>query len=326
VIRTALSDGPGRVLAVAGLALGIGAIFLYPWIELVPAIALAIVIVLVVGGAATAWQLERARGKHADVAIDGVRSVLGVLVMFAFVTPFWSLFDQKASTWVIQGSHMAKPSWFAPAQMQALNPLLVMLLIPLNNLVVYPWLKRRGWEATALRRMTIGIALAGFAYVIVGAMQLAMDGGNPLEITWQILPYIFLTLGEVLVSATGLEFAYSQAPLAMKGVIMSFWNLTVTVGNLWTLLSNAAIKNSTVTDAIASTGISNTAFQMFFFALFAFAAALAFGLRARRPGACRGTGRCRRGSRHPAVAAAARHRPAAAVAAAGAARRNRRHR
>ncbi len=282
VVRTALADGPGRVLALAGVVLGLGAFALEPWIELAPAICLALVIILGVGGAATAWQLERARGKHADAAIDGVRGVLGVLVMFAFVTPFWSLFDQKASTWVIQGAHMTKPSWFAPAQMQALNPALVMLLIPLNNLVIYPLLERRGWRPTALRRMTLGIALAGVAYVIVGAMQLAMDGGNALQITWQILPYVFLTLGEVLVSATGLEFAYSQAPLAMKGVIMSFWNLTVTVGNLWTLLSNAAIKNGSVTEAIASTGISNTAFQMFFFALFAFAAALAFGLRARR--------------------------------------------
>ena len=50
-------------------------------------------------------------------------------------------------------------------------------------------------------------------------MQLAIDGGNILSITWQILPYALLTFGEVLVSATGLEFAYSQAPLAMKGVI-----------------------------------------------------------------------------------------------------------
>ena len=282
VVRTALRDGPGRTLAIAGLVLGLGALALVPWIEPAPAICLALVIVLGVGGAATAWQLERARGVHADAAIDGVRGVLGVLVMFVFVTPFWSLFDQKASTWVIQGNHMSKPDWFKPAQMQALNPALVMMLIPLNNLVIYPWLKRRGWEATALRRMTIGIALAGIAYVIVGAMQLAMDGGDPLQITWQILPYVFLTMGEVLVSATGLEFAYSQAPPAMKGVIMSFWNLTVTVGNLWTLLSNAAIKNGAVTSAIASTGISNTAFQMFFFALFAFAAAIAFGLRARR--------------------------------------------
>jgi proton-dependent oligopeptide transporter, POT family len=42
----------------------------------------------------------------------------------------------------------------------------------------------------------------------------------------------FVTTGEVLVSATGLEFAYSQAPATMKSAIMAFWNLSATVGNL----------------------------------------------------------------------------------------------
>jgi POT family proton-dependent oligopeptide transporter len=106
--------------------------------------------------------------------------------------------------------------------MQALNPMLVMLLIPFNNLILYPMLKRMGVELTALRRMGLGIAFSGLAWIVVGFMQLAIDGGNSIDITWQILPYALLTFGEVLVSATGLEFAYSQAPLAMKGVIMSF--------------------------------------------------------------------------------------------------------
>ncbi len=70
-----------------------------------------------------------------------------------------------------------------------------------------------------------------------------------------MLPYALLTLGEVLVSATGLEFAYSQAPPAMKGAIMAFWNLSVTVGNLWVLLVNAGVKNDAVTDFITSSGL-----------------------------------------------------------------------
>ena len=49
-------------------------------------------------------QLERARGQHPDEAVDGVRAVLRILIVFALVTPFWSLFDQKASTWVLQGN------------------------------------------------------------------------------------------------------------------------------------------------------------------------------------------------------------------------------
>jgi POT family proton-dependent oligopeptide transporter len=102
-----------------------------------------------------------------------------------------------------------------------------------------------------------------------------------LDITWQVLPYALLTFGEVLVSATGLEFAYSQAPLAMKGVIMSFWSLSVTIGNLWVLLANSSVKSAAVTEQIKTTGISVTAFQMFFFAGFALLAALAFALYAR---------------------------------------------
>jgi POT family proton-dependent oligopeptide transporter len=157
-----------------------------------------------------------------------------------------------------------------------------MLLIPFNNLVLYPALRRGGVEPTALRRMTTGIVFSGLAWIVVGFMQLQLDGGAVLSITAQILPYALLTFGEVLVSATGLEFAYSQAPPKMKGTLMSFWSLSVTVGNLWVLLANAAVKNDAVTAAVATTGVGVTAFQMFFFAGFALAAAAAFGLYAAR--------------------------------------------
>ncbi|WP_410960240.1 hypothetical protein, partial [Salmonella sp. SAL4431] len=77
-------------------------------------------------------QLDAARNHHPAEAVNGVRAVLRVLVLFFLVTPFWSLFDQKASTWVLQADAMTKPAWFQSSQMQALNPLLVMLLIPFN--------------------------------------------------------------------------------------------------------------------------------------------------------------------------------------------------
>lgn len=287
VVRTALkTEVPGQArtgyfVAAAGPVLALASLFLIPNIGLVAAFCLALVFILGCGGMGAWMQLERARGVHPDEAVDGVRSVLRILVLFALVTPFWSLFDQKASTWVLQADQMQKPEWFQSSMMQALNPALVMLLIPFNNLVLYPMLKRMGIELTALRRMGMGIAFSGFAWIVVGFMQLAIDGGSMLDITWQILPYALLTFGEVLVSATGLEFAYSQAPLAMKGVIMSFWNLSTTIGNLWVLLANSSVKSTAVTEQIKTTGISVTAFQMFFFAGFALLAALAFALYAR---------------------------------------------
>jgi POT family proton-dependent oligopeptide transporter len=169
-----------------------------------------------------------------------------------------------------------------PAQMQALNPLLVMLLIPLNNLVVYPMIRKMGIEPTALRRMGAGIAISSLSWIVIGWVQVMMDGGTPMSILWQLLPYALLTLAEVLVSATGLEFAYSQAPPSMKGSIMSFWTLAVTVGNLWVLIVNSSVKNQAVLGHIANSGLSVIAFQMFFFAGFAMLTALAFALYAMR--------------------------------------------
>ena len=288
VARTALlarapgQSRPGLVVAAAGVVLALAALALIPALGFVIAAVSALGLLIAFGGIGTSMQLERARGVHPDAAVEGVRAVLRILIVFALTTPFWSLFDQKASTWVLQGDAMSKPDWFQPAQMQALNPMLVMLLIPFNNLVLYPLLRRAGWEPTALRRMGFGIAFSGLAWVAAGAIQLWIDGGDPVSITWQVLPYVLLTCGEVLVSATGLEFAYSQSPPSMKGTIMSFWLLSVTFGNLWVLMTNAAVRNDAVTAQIAGTGLSETAFLMFFFAGFAFLAALVFGWYARR--------------------------------------------
>jgi POT family proton-dependent oligopeptide transporter len=288
VVRTALTRqeaGRGRsglALAGVGLVLAAGSLSLTARLGFVPAFCLALVCVLAFGGGGAWMQLERARRIHSDEAVDGVRAVLRVMIVFALITPFWSLFDQKASTWILQADQMTKPEWFHSAQMQALNPALVMLLIPFNNLVLYPALRRFGFEPTALRRMGFGIAFSGVAWIAAGVIQLWIDGGDAVSVTWQVLPYALLTFGEVLVSATGIEFAYSQAPASMKGVIMALWYLAVTIGNLWVLLANASVRNDAVIARIAETGLSETAFLMFFFAGFALIVALIFGLYARR--------------------------------------------
>ena len=310
VARTALitqaagQGRPGLMVAVFGALLAVA--FLLCWalqawfgvnlavwpddFHFVITACLALGALIAFGGIGVSMQLERARGQHPDAAVDGVRAVLRILIVFALTTPFWSLFDQKASTWVIQGKEMIVPheAWWWPSwlvkeagQMQALNPLLIMLLIPFNNIVLYPALRRLGWEPTALRRMGFGIAFAGIAWIIAGLIQLKIDSGAQTSLAWQTWPYLLLTFGEVLVSATALEFAYSQATQSMKGVIMAFWYLTSTFGSLWVLLTNVAVRNEAVTARIATTGYSENAFLMFFFAVFAFVAALAFAAYAR---------------------------------------------
>lgn len=296
VARTALlarvegKSRPGLMVAGAGAVGAVISLCMTPSWGFVIAACTALVLVLAFGGIGVSMQLERARSIHTDEAVEGVRAVLRILIVFAMITPFWSLFDQKASTWIVQANSMDSPllsvfGWdfkLLPAQMQAVNPILVMLLIPFNNLALFPLMRMIGITPTPLRRMGMGIAFSASSWVVIGMIQLWMDGGDHVSILWQLLPYALLTLGEVLVSATGLEFAYSQAPASMKGIILSFWYLAVTVGNLWVLIVNAGVKNDVVSDWIANSGLSPIAFQMFFFAAFAAAVAALFALYALR--------------------------------------------
>jgi POT family proton-dependent oligopeptide transporter len=114
-------------------------------------------------------------------------------------------------------------------EMQSANPLIVMGLVPLMTLLIYP---RLGKLASPLRRMSSGMFVAGASYLVVAALQKHIDAGAHLCVLWQFVPYFILTTAEVLVSTTGLEFAFREAAPEMKSAIMSFWLLTVTMGDL----------------------------------------------------------------------------------------------
>jgi proton-dependent oligopeptide transporter, POT family len=196
-----------------------------------------------------------ARNKFTNQEVDAARSVGPILSIFALIPAFWALFDQSNSTWVLQGNKMvfipltgfwkSALGWFFGHQitaenMQSANPAIVMLLVPLLTLGVYPRLKT--WT-TPLRRMGCGMFIAAFSYVIVGWLQQRIEAGEQLSVAWQVLPYVFLTTGEVLISATGLEFAFTQAAAEMKSTIMSFWLLTVAVGNALVSIITSVLSN-----------------------------------------------------------------------------------
>ena len=177
------------------------------------------------------WDAARPRFSEGEIA--AAKSVLPILGVFSLVPVFWSLFDQTNSTWVLQGQKMIPANVLGLAigaeQMQSMNPLLVMLLVPLFTLGIYP---RIGRYASPLKRMAFGMFLAVGSYLIVAALQTRIEHGGQLSILWQTLPYLVLTAAEVLISTTGLEFAFREAAPELKSTIMSFWLLTVAVGNL----------------------------------------------------------------------------------------------
>ena len=173
----------------------------------------------------------------------GVLARLGVV--YLFVAVFWALFDQTASSWVLQAQQMDRNLFgieLLPAQIQAANPLLVLLLIPLFSYHIYPAIDRC-FVLTPLRKMSIGLFLTVLAFTIPTGIQLSIEAGGVPSIAWQLLAYVIITSAEVMVSITCLEFSYTQAPKTMKSFVMAFFMLSISLGNLFTSAVNFFIQN-----------------------------------------------------------------------------------
>ncbi len=97
----------------------------------------------------------------------------------------------------------------------------------------------------------------------VGGIAIATDGtrhdANWPSIAWQLLAYVVLTMAEVLVSVTCLEFSYTQAPKKMKSFIMSLYLLSVSAGNFLT-----AFVNKFTQDADGNSTLVGASYYWFF--------------------------------------------------------------
>ena len=218
-----------------------------------------------------------ARERFSDAEVDAARSVLPILSVFALVPVFWALFDQTFSTWVLQGAkmepYMLGNYKIGPEQMLTINPLLVMAFVPIMTLWLYPILGR---FASPLRRMSYGMFLAAASFVIVALIQIQIDSGAKVSVLWQIVPYIVLTIAEVFISTTGLEFAFREAAPSMKSTIMGFWNLTIAVGNL--LVSVITKIAAGVLNGGKAGEVSVTPTMFYFYAGLTFVVAIAFSV------------------------------------------------
>jgi proton-dependent oligopeptide transporter, POT family len=255
----------------------------YAWAFGIPGIFMAIATLIFWMGRAT--YIVKPPTRHVAPADPATRAadtktLLRIALVFSPIPVFWALFDQTGSTWVQQGAKMTPFTieWLGGYRLdaetiQTLNPLLVMALIPFCVKVLYPAMERFVCKPTALRRMGAGMVFAAAAFVITAWLQHRVDGQEKLSIVWQMIPYVVITIGEVLLSATGLEFAFSQAPARLKSTIMSLWLLTVFFGNL--LAGVVAQLNANIFKFSGST-------KMLFYAALMFVVAGLFALIARK--------------------------------------------
>lgn len=184
------------------------------------------------------------------------RRIMGLFIVVSF---FWSVFDQAESTWTLfardhlnlnvfdygQGTWQWKAMEtardylhvnlfgykLAPDQIQGLNPIFIVLLLPPVTLLwhLLDWL---GLKLRPTDKMLVGFVLTA---ILMGIMTVAgyhAASVGKISLLWEVIPYIFITCAEICISVVGLELAFSSAPPSMKSFITACWLLTVFVGNM----------------------------------------------------------------------------------------------
>ena len=176
-----------------------------------------------------------------------IYSILKLSIIYIFIAIFWSLFDQTGSTWVLQAEKLNRNwlgiNWYS-SQIQSINPIMILIFAPLFSYYLYPKLNKIT-NLTDLKKISIGLFIAVPSFLIIGLIEKWIELGYTPSIGWQVFAYMILTASEVLVSITCLEFSYTQAPNFMKSLIMGFFLLSVSIGNIFTVwINNFMITNN----------------------------------------------------------------------------------
>jgi POT family proton-dependent oligopeptide transporter len=203
---------------------------------------------------------------------ENILLILRLVPIYLCVAMFWALWDQTSSSWVIQAKHMDRNVFgieVLPSQVQAVNPLLIMLIIPLFNYVVYPIIDKF-WKLTPLRKIGIGFFITIPSFLITAYVEQQISAGMHPTIWWHFVAFVIISAAEVMVSVTCLEFSYTQAPVEMKSLIMSFYLLSISAGNAFTATINYFIQNPDGTSKLAG------ASYFYFFTLMMFLTSVIF--------------------------------------------------
>ena len=183
-----------------------------------------------------------------ETFVDELRRALVACRVFLFYPIFWVIYNQLNSNFVGQAAQM-KLHGMPNDQMQNIDPVVIILGIPLFDKVIYPLLRRYGFPMYPITRITWGFILAGVSMAFAAIVQHEIyirppyynmpssagendPPGNNIHVALQTPGYLLIAVSEIFASITGLEYAFTKAPASMKSFIMSMFLFTSAFGSI----------------------------------------------------------------------------------------------
>ncbi|CAF3686742.1 unnamed protein product [Rotaria sp. Silwood1] len=180
-------------------------------------------------------------GRFPSRIVNDIKSLRPIIVVFLLLTPYWLLYVQVETTFIVQGAHMKLPTFFKEMPVVWLslgNQLIIIITIFFLNAFVYKRLQASGRTFPINTRIIIGLISAALSMCMAGTVEIVRQNvcktqnftqtigdkqylAANMSVFFQFPQYVGVGLSEVFTSVASLEFAYLAAPQSAQSLIMS---------------------------------------------------------------------------------------------------------
>ncbi|KAJ1915669.1 peptide transporter ptr2 [Mycoemilia scoparia] len=178
-----------------------------------------------------------------DTFINQLQRTLKACKVFVCYPVYWLCYGQMSNNLVSQAAQM-NTGGIPNDIIFNVDAIMLIILIPLFDRVIYPGFRKIGMELKPIMRITLGFifAAAAMAYAAIvqhliyktppGYEYASRDGPNNITVAIQVPTYIMIAISEIFASITGLEYAYTKAPDQMKSIVMALFLVTNCGGSI----------------------------------------------------------------------------------------------
>jgi POT family proton-dependent oligopeptide transporter len=189
-----------------------------------------------------------------DAWVDEVARGFGACTVFFWIPIFWLAYRQMDSNLTQLCAAMSLGGVPNDILSNA-DPICIILIVPLMDSVVYPFLRKRNINFSPLKKITAGFILGSFAMVWAAVLQHYVyktsgyyddhsltEYKSPITVWAVIGVYILIAISEIFASVTTLEYAFTKAPKNMRSLVASVQCFTTAfsaaIAQAFTPLSN----------------------------------------------------------------------------------------
>ncbi|KAK2748515.1 hypothetical protein FQN57_000648 [Myotisia sp. PD_48] len=172
-----------------------------------------------------------------DAWVDEVRRGVLACAVFLWYPLYWLSYNQMLNNLTSQSATL-RLNGVPNDVVTNLNALALIIFIPIVDKVLFPALRKMGFNFTPVKRITMGFIIAGCSMISATVVQhyiykLGPCGkyankcaeedsiGAPISVWVQAVSYVLGGISEIFASVTSLEYAFTKAPRNMRSFVQA---------------------------------------------------------------------------------------------------------